>query len=433
MKFFANLLYNYLKFLVAITYRVFYSKITVINKEHLRFKNPAIVISNHPSTLMDPLSVGLNLPQRISFLANAGLFKNAAFGAFLEVYCIPIERPKDVNGRRINNANSFARADQHLADNGLIYIAAEGTSVVERRVRELKTGSARIGLSAESKKDFKLGVTIIPVGLSYTSPLNFRGELLLNVGAPVHISDYQAAYEAHPFKAAKTLTADLQTIMEDLVYHTEDDAHDESLSQVQTIRQSNNPKNPKDHFLRSKKDLDQINLLSDSEFQQFKNIGDEYFNALQKLNIQDLSFLRATKKRSSLIEVLKLIFGLPLFLYGWLNNIFAFSIPWILSKKIKIFHGYRPTIMTLAGLVFIPIIFFIQTKIVQHFIDIPYIGWIYFLTLLPMGWIAWEYRKTALQFAQDHKARTLRKKFPSLFKDLIKKRNDFKSVIETLL
>ena len=84
---------------MILTIRIFYSKYTVINGDRLKFKNPAIVISNHPSTLMDPLNVGISVPKQVSFLANASLFKSPVTGTFLNQYCIPIERPKDVGGR----------------------------------------------------------------------------------------------------------------------------------------------------------------------------------------------------------------------------------------------------------------------------------------------------------------------------------------------
>ena len=85
--------------------------------------------------------------------------------------------------------------DKHLIDGGCIYIAPEGTSVVERRVRTIKTGTARIALSAENKSDFNLGTTIIPVGLSYTAPLNFQNEVLLNVGqSPIEVSKLSGSF-----------------------------------------------------------------------------------------------------------------------------------------------------------------------------------------------------------------------------------------------
>lgn len=432
MGFFFQLIYLTLKVLVWGIYRIFYSKITIINQDRLRFEHPAIVISNHPSTLMDPLSVASRIPRRVAFLANAGLFRNKAFGAFLKIYCIPVERPKDVKGRQINNTNSFARADQHLAEQGCIYIAAEGTSVVERRLRKLKTGTARIALSAESKKDFSLGLTIVPVGLSYSSPLEFRSEVLLYVGEPVPAKDYKQHYEEQPFVTAKKLTSDLQDRMQSLVFHTETEAEDELLTQVQTVLQSDKPLAPEPHFLRSRKALDQILTLSEKEFGLLKKNADDYFSTLAQHQLKDLSLVKQQKPSNIFLSILKLIVGLPLFLYGWVNNFFAFFVPGFLAHQLNIFHGYIPTVKVLAGLVFLPFFFYLQTKLVSHYIDIPYIGWIYLLTLLPMGWIAWEYRDFALQFFQDRKANAFQKKSRQQFNSLVEKREHFLQQMKTL-
>lgn len=431
MKFLANALYSFFKFLVILTTRIFYEKTTIINKERLDLKNSAIIISNHPSTLMDPLNVGVHL-RRVAFLANAGLFKNASFGAFLKIYCIPVERPKDVDGRRINNADSFARADEHLANNGLIYIAAEGTSVVERRLRPLKTGTARIALSAESKKDFKLGLKILPVGLSYSSPLAFRSEVLLNVGAPVYLDAYQQSYQENNFKAAKQLTADLQRRMQSLIFHTDDDETDLLLSQIQTVLQSDKKLDAEGHFLRSQRVLEKLKALDQNHFEQLRKNGLAYFEDLSHAKLNDASLARKIRKQSSLSDFLKLILGIPVFIYGWVNNFLAFFIPGLLARKLKLFHGYIPTIKTLAGLFLLPLFFYIQTKLVSHYIDIPYIGWIYLLSLLPMGWLAWEYRKVALRFFKDQKVRQFQKKSAESFEVLIGQRKNFTSLIDQL-
>jgi len=432
MSLLVNAIYLFLKILVYLSCRIFYSKITIINKEYLSFKNPAIVISNHPSTLMDPLNVGLQLKRRISFLANAGLFGNPAFGAFLKIYCIPVERPKDVDGRRINNADSFARADEHLAENGCIYIAAEGTSVVERRLRPLKTGTARIALSAEGKKDFKLGVTVLPVGLTYSSPLEFRSEVLLNVGAPVQVNTYEEKYLENNFQAAKELTTDLQSQMQSLIFHTEDDAMDTLLSQIQTVLQSNKTLAAKEHFLRSQEVLQKLKTLAAKDLDQLKLSGEQYFTQLKTVKLSDLNLSHILQKRGSLPDFLKLILGLPFFLYGWINNFLAFFIPGFIAHKLKIFHGYIPTVKALAGLIFIPLFFYIQTKLVSHYVDFPYIGWIYLLSLLPMGWLAWEYRNVAIRFFKDRKVRQFKNQSNEAFERLVAQRNNFVKLIDQL-
>ncbi|MFT7605622.1 MAG: glycerol-3-phosphate O-acyltransferase/dihydroxyacetone phosphate acyltransferase, partial [Saprospiraceae bacterium] len=310
MRIFVSIIYLFLKFTVFLTLRIFYAKCTVINKKRLAFKNPAIIVSNHPSTLMDPLNVAVEIPKQISFLANAGLFKNPILGAILNMFCIPVERPKDVNGRGIQNEENFARADSHLASGGGIYIAAEGTSEVERRIRKIRTGTARIALSAENKHNFNLGITIIPIGLNYTAPLEFRSEVLVNVGAPIKLSDYQEVYNEDPFQAAKQLTADLQYQVESLVFHTEIEEQDQLLADIETILQSEKPLSPQDTFVRTQQVLQQIKSLSETERKGFISAASSYFELLKKEKINDLAVFNFLKNRPSFLNVLKIIFGL---------------------------------------------------------------------------------------------------------------------------
>lgn len=433
MKWIAELLYLFMKMLVVISYRIFYSKVSVINRANLHFKAPGILVSNHPSTLMDPLNVGVKCPRRISFLANAGLFNNALVAAFLNIYCIPIERPKDVDGRKINNADNFARADEHLANSGLIYIAAEGTSVVERRLRKLKTGTARIALSAESKKDFELGVQILPVGLIYDSPLEFRKELVIHVGEPINANVYKAAYQENTFQAAKKLTADIQSNLQSLIFHTQTKEQDLLLLHAQTLLQSDDRKDSVSHFHRSKKMLDKILTLDEQSFQNTYQQTSTYFDQLKKQDLLDESLVAAGRSNSVFSKILILILGFPFFLYGWINNLLALGIPGLLARRLKIYPGYKPAIMTLAGLILLPLFYYIQTKLVAHFVDIPYSGWIYLITLLPMGWLAWQYRKIALRFFQHQKARKLKKQAPDQFSTLTREREKTLEAISPII
>ena len=64
----------------------------------------------------------------------------------------------------------------------------EGTSHSDPQLRPLKTGAARIALSAEAEHDGRLGVTIVPVGLAYERKTLFRSSVLLVVGEPLAVA-----------------------------------------------------------------------------------------------------------------------------------------------------------------------------------------------------------------------------------------------------
>ncbi|HHS95525.1 MAG TPA: hypothetical protein ENJ45_02965, partial [Phaeodactylibacter sp.] len=94
---FLFLFYNFCKLLVKISFRIFYEEVSVKNEHYLRCDNPCILVSNHPSTITDPLHVAHRAKRMVHFLANAGLYKSKIGNWFFSnFYCIPIERPEDV-------------------------------------------------------------------------------------------------------------------------------------------------------------------------------------------------------------------------------------------------------------------------------------------------------------------------------------------------
>ncbi len=152
-------LYFFFKCLVWIVLKIYNPFTYVLGRQNLRQKGPLIVISNHPNTLLDPLHVAIRLPRYVYFLANASLFKNPIIGWILnQLYCIPVQRTQDTNGKPLDNKDAFNRSNDFLSRGGCLYVAPEGTSWMEKRLRPLKTGTARIALSFESDKKFQGGL-----------------------------------------------------------------------------------------------------------------------------------------------------------------------------------------------------------------------------------------------------------------------------------
>ncbi|MFK8105018.1 MAG: 1-acyl-sn-glycerol-3-phosphate acyltransferase, partial [Saprospiraceae bacterium] len=176
MKAFLYLFYHSVRLLALTIFRLFYGKKTILNQKNLKVDYPCILVSNHPNTLHDPLHVAAKVDHRIvHFLVNAGLFATPFTNWFFSTfYCIKIERPQDVKGGKISNEKAFEACDIFLRQGGCLYIAPEGTSRVERHIRKMKTGAARIALSAERHNNYQLGLKILPVGLNYDNPTKFR-------------------------------------------------------------------------------------------------------------------------------------------------------------------------------------------------------------------------------------------------------------------
>lgn len=399
---FMSLVYRFLKLLVQIVLRIFYPKTTVIGKENLRFKEAAIVISNHPNTLMDPLQVASRVHKQVFFLANAGLFSTPFTNwLFNTLFCIPIKRKQDQGAPGVSNEDSFAKCDAFLGAGGVLFIAPEGGSVMERRLRPFKTGTVRIALSAAEKKNFDLDISILPIGIHYDRPSKFGSACVVNVGEPIKVKDWQQQYQSGAQNSVRVLTDQVQEAVETLVIDVAEGEQQDIHPMAESICRNNDPLGAEADFRRGQLLAKQIKKKAAAEEDRYLDFAKEikeYRTELTDKNIDDKSV--AIKDKGLLIRGLLLLLGLPLFLYGALNHIFAAGIPALLARTMKVYVGYRATVKAVVGLFSVPLFYYLQSKLANWYFGST-ISWVYLLSLPFAAWLAWIYWKGWLRFRRN--------------------------------
>jgi 1-acyl-sn-glycerol-3-phosphate acyltransferase len=340
-----RLIYFLLRVYAWVSTRVFYRRRTILGTENLRFDGPAIVVCNHPSTLMDVLNAGIPIRQEMFFLANYSLFKNPVSNWLLtRLYCIPVKRREDVaEGENRNNDAAFEASYQHLEAYGVLFIAAEGVSWMNRWVRPFKTGAARIAFGAENRNLWELGVKVIPVGVSYSAANLFRSELVVNFGAPVPVREWEIPWKWNADQAAEDFTAQLEQKVRDLTIDTRDEAGERAIGHWEEMFQNAEPLDGEGAFLRSRKlvaeHLDDTALIEKTEM---------YFSRLQALGLRDAGFQMAqTGVKAG--QIAMLLLGFPFFVAGWLFWFLPCYLPGLLARKLKLYIGYDSNVKTLAG------------------------------------------------------------------------------------
>lgn len=394
-------IYEFLKIIVKFACWIYYAKRTVVNRAGLRFKGPAIVVSNHPCTLMDPLNVGVLAREQFYFLANAGLFKSKFGNWFFNTfYCIPIERMQDTSGKPVNNAAAFARCDAHMVRGGTLFIAPEGDSWMRRNLQKLKTGTVRIAFNSEQQHDYQLDLKIIPVGLTYSDPTAFRGKVFINVGAPFYVRDFRAAYEANPLEAVKAVTLELQEQLRALMIDTTDDDEDLFIKQLEIVLQNNQPVAPELEFKRTKKIIADLRTWKSADvinYTHFRQEVNDYFRILQQKKISDDAVASAPDK-FIILKLFAILLGLPIFLYGFVNHFFPAFVPflvaWFLVNRVKLYIGYTSTIKFALSLLTVPLFYWLQSELVESWFSTG-VSWWYLLSLPVAGMLAWEWWKFA--------------------------------------
>src|SRR5947207_11155190 len=177
--------------LLRVLIRVFFKRIDIVDMERVPVDVPVIFAVNHPNALIDPLFLLCFAPRPVSFLAKAPLFTMPVIGWFVRgLDSIPVYRKQD-NVAGASNHETFARARAVLARGGSIAIFHEGTTHSDPRLRELKTGAARIALGASMER-----IVIVPVGLYYTSKQTFRSSAVMQFGDPIEVRPTVGTVEA---------------------------------------------------------------------------------------------------------------------------------------------------------------------------------------------------------------------------------------------
>ncbi len=176
---------------------------------------PALFIANHPNSVIDGLVVMRIAGRPVHPLAKASLLEEPLIGHVLKgLKAIPVYRPQDYPGETWRNEGSFEAAVDALRRGDAVLIFPEGLSHSEERLARMKTGAARLAFEAEEAAGWRLGLRVVPVGLTYHRKHAFRGRVAAAVGRPLEVAAWREMRERDEWGAVETLTAAMREALE---------------------------------------------------------------------------------------------------------------------------------------------------------------------------------------------------------------------------
>lgn len=408
-----RLIYALLRLITWLGLSGFFRRRLVLGREHLRFDGPAIVVCNHPNTLMDPLNIGLQIRQELYFLANYSLFKHPLSNWILRrLFCIPVKRKEDVaEGVARDNDAAFEASFQHLERNGVLFVAAEGVSWMNRYVRPFKTGTARIAFGTERRNNWQLGVKIIPVGVSYNAPRLFRNRVTIEYGAAVDVASWVTADQQNHEKAVQEFSASLEDRVRALSLDSGSAEGDVFVNQSEELFQTAfTGISDRARYYRLKAFLNK-NRKNDTLKRQLS----EYFDELRQAGLTDFGVAAAGSHR---IAMVPLTLFAPLFGVGYAFWFLPCWLPKLLCKRLQLYPGYDSNVKMLAGLFSFPLALWGGWAMVFGIWGSKLLAWAVVLVLIGLGFFAEWYMDVARRWKESHVARSFRRKRPAKWEQL---------------
>ncbi len=388
------MLYRIIKAIISLGIRHYYREIKVVNRELLeKEQGPLIIIANHPNTLMDAWMVGFANRRRVHFMAKATFFSSPFKRKLLgSLGMIPINRKSDGAVTGVNNKDSFEACYQLLERGEILVVFPEGTSFLERRLREIKTGTARIALEVERRNQGKLGLKVIPIGLNYVSADSYRGKVLVQVGRAIELDDLWKEYEVNQGNAAKLLTEKFRVELSRVFVNMDDSAREDLIEQLADLFVTKYTKQTdvagEMNFMKSVQSrLEQHSLTAPWKLEEIQTETSNVFASLQFLGIKpdflDRPYRPMLFLRQFIQSWLFVIGTVPLFLVGFIHHFLPYwFIGWIVPKMAKEVEYHAP-LTILLGLLLYPLNY-LGFGLVAHFcFDLNWFPTLIYLAVLP--------------------------------------------------
>ena len=198
----------------------YFRRIERFQVERVPAASPVLFVSNHPNSLTDSFVIGASVSRKVNFIGTVQLFQFKPV-KWLLTQCgvIPINRVKDNPKAMRSVADTFEAVYQVLERGEAVGIFPEGITYDDSALKEVKSGAARMALELENRHSGKLGLRVVPVGLTYSAKEIYRSNVLVNFGEPILAAEFLDGYGERRKECIVRLTDEIERRIQSLIVH----------------------------------------------------------------------------------------------------------------------------------------------------------------------------------------------------------------------
>jgi 1-acyl-sn-glycerol-3-phosphate acyltransferase len=344
-------IYQLMRWLLGLALGFYFRRIERFHAEHVPATGPVLLTSNHPNSVTDPFVIGASLPRKVNFMATVQLFRFAPL-KWLLLRCgvIPVNRLRDDPKGMRSVMDTFEAVYRVLERGEAVALFPEGVTHDDPQLKEVKTGAARMALELEHRHGGKLGLQIVPVGLTFSAKELYRSEALANFGQPIRAADFLSDYETQRKECIRKLSAKIETRIQALMLHIPDLEHARVIAAVKRLylerlrvgaRVMENSATPRADELaltqRISAAVQQIYRTAPEVAQGFASRLNRYENWLARLRLTDEELARlqnhAIHVRRTFGRALLAVLLFPVAIYGWVFRLLpALVVTWAVHR-----------------------------------------------------------------------------------------------------
>lgn len=325
--------------LIGIGLGFYFRRIERFHAERVPREGPVLFTSNHPNSLTDSFVIGASVPRKVNFVATVQLFRFKPL-KWLLTRCgvIPINRVKDDPKAMRTVADTFEACFHVLERGEAVGIFPEGVTYDDSRLRQVKTGAARMALELEHRHQGKLGLLIVPVGLTFSAKETYRSDVLVHFGEPIRAAEFVQSYSERRKECITRLTHEIESRIQALILHIPALEHTRIVEAVKRLyldhlRVGSHIKHEPIYQRAEELVLSQrivaavehVYRTQPERAAKFTAKLDFYEHRLGRLRISDEALELFPRKEEfigqSLIWAATAVLGAPLALYGWAHRL----------------------------------------------------------------------------------------------------------------
>src|SRR5437588_6544789 len=229
-------MYRIMRWLVGLALGFYFRRIERFHAERVPESGPGLFVSNHPNSLTDSFVIGASVPRKVNFVATVQLFRVTPVKWLLSrCGVIPINRVKDNPKAMRTVADTFEACFRVLEAGEAVGIFPEGITYDDAQLKEVKSGAARMALELEHRHAGKLGLRIVPVGLTYSAKEIYRSDVLVHFGEPIVTNEFLEGYSEHRKDCINRLTDEIEKRIQSLIVHLAKLEHERIVAAVKGL------------------------------------------------------------------------------------------------------------------------------------------------------------------------------------------------------